>query len=118
LSYDIRLSDPETGAALTVPNKHNLHGGTYMEGGTNDLWLNVTYNYCNQFLKAFGENGIRTIYGMTGAESVPVLEEAMDRLHGLPSSNYWDSTEGNAKEALGNLYLFAKERPDGVWKGD
>lgn len=118
MSYDIFLRDPVTHKTLETDAKHEIHGGMYCVGGTTELWLNVTYNYADHFYRVFGEGGIRSIYGMTGAESIPILEKAISQLSDDVSDNYWDATEGNAKKALCGLLAFAKLRPDGVWTGD
>lgn len=57
-------------------------------------------------------------YGMTGAESIPVLEAAAAKLSDEVSDDYWEATEGNAKRALLQLLAMARMRPDGVWDGD
>jgi hypothetical protein len=116
LSYDLYLTDPDTGEVLQLPYKHSIHGGTYAAEGTYRLYLNVTYNYCDLLIETIGENGIKRINGMTGAESISVLENAMSNLEGLPIPNYWEPAPGNVKQALRNLCLLAKERPDGVWE--
>ena len=118
MSYDISLHDPVTREVLHADTPHDMRGGTYCVGGTTELWLNVTYNYANFFYDVLGERGIRTIYGMTGAESIPVLEAAAARLADDASDDYWDSTEGNAKRALLQLAAMARLRPDGIWDGD
>lgn len=71
MSYDIRLCDPVTHEALQTDVPHDMRGGTYAMGGTTGLWLNVTYNYGKHYYRVLGDKGIRTIYGMTGAESIP-----------------------------------------------
>ena len=118
MSYDIELIDPKTKETVILGHKHNLKGGTYAIGGTDEAWLNVTYNYGKFFRRVFGEEGIRIIYGKTGAESTPILEEAISKLEGEPSDNYWGATEGNAKKALEDLLELAKMAPFGVWEGD
>lgn len=80
MSYDIRLKDPVTGECLVVEENHHITGGTYAIGGTNELHLNVTYNYSGIFKDVLGEQGIRAIYGMSGAESIPVLKQAIGKL--------------------------------------
>ena len=66
-----------------------------------------------------GEEGIRAIYGKTGAESIPMLEKAIAALgDDVDNNDYWHATEGNAKRALCGLLAFARMRPDGVWEGD
>lgn len=118
MSYDINLCDPVTHDVLELDDPHDMRGGTYAMGGTREAHLNVTYNYGSSFRKVLGEDGIRTIYGMTGAESIPVLEAAASRLADDATGNYWDATEGNAKRALLQLVALAKLRPDGIWDGD
>lgn len=118
MSCDIRLCDPMTHETLQSDALHDMRGGTYAMGGTTDLWLNVTYNYGKHYYRVLGEKGIRTIYGMTGAESIPVLEAAAAKLSDEVSDDYWEATEGNAKRPLLQLAAMARMRPDGVWDGD
>lgn len=118
MSYDINLCDPVTHDVLELDDPHYMRGGTYAMGGTRECHLNVTYNYASCYKRVLGDKGIRTIYGMTGAESIPVLEAAAERLADDATGNYWDATDGNAKRALLQLVALAKLRPDGVWDGD
>lgn len=121
MSYDISLCDPVTHEPLKADSPHFIAGGMRAMGGTKELWLNVTYNYGHFYYRpeVFGESGIRSIYGKTGAESIPMLEKAISALgDDVDDSDYWHSTEGNAKRALCGLLAFARMRPDGVWDGD
>lgn len=118
IQNDIRLCDPVTHEALQTDVPHDMRGGTYAMGGTTGLWLNVTYNYGRHYYRVLGDEGIRTIYGMTGAESIPVLEAAAAKLSDEVSDDYWEATEGNAKRPLLQLAAMARIRPDGVWDGD
>lgn len=119
MSYDIELLDPVTREVIVLDEPHMMRGGTYAVGGTREMWLNVTYNYAPLYGRAFGdERGVRTIYGMTGAESIPVLESAAASLGDDVTERYWDATEGNAKRPLLQLAAMARMRPDGVWDGD
>lgn len=118
MSYDIRLLDPVTRETVEVEVPHLMQGGTYALGGTTELWLNVTYNYGGLYRRVMGEEGIRAIYGMTGAESIPILEAAAARLGDDVSDDYWEATEGNAKRPLLQLAAMARMRPDGIWDGD
>ena len=117
MSYDISLHDPVSGDVLESESPHQLAGGTYAVGGTTKRWLNVTYNYSEHF-RRLGEKGIRTIYGMIGTESIPILQQAADALGDDVDDDYWKPTEGNAKRALLQLIALARLRPDGVWQGD
>lgn len=116
--YDIRLTEPVGRNTIELDGAHQIGGGTYVVGGTTEAWLNITYNYGKHYYRVFGSKGIRTIYGMTGAESIPLLKEAMSKLADDVSVDYWDDTEGNAKKALAGLLAFAQLRPDGIWEGD
>ena len=118
MSYDIELQDPVTKETLQLDAPHHMRGGTYAIGGTTDAHLNVTYNYSPHYYRTMGEGGIRTIYGMTGADSILVLEKAIAELGDETDPDYWRPTEGNAKRALVQLLALAKMRPDGVWAGD
>ena len=120
MSYDIALNDHVTGDIIELSEPHFMQGGTYAVGGTTEFWLNITYNYGKFYRQdnVFGKNGIRTIYGMSGAESIPVLEKAISALGDETDDDYWTATEGNAKRPLLQLLAMAKMRPDGIWNGD
>jgi len=117
MSYDIYLKDSVSGEVLTLDAPHHMRGGTYRCGGDDRVKLNVTYNYAPHF-KSIGPDGIRSIYGKTGAQSIPMLRECADKLGNDIDSDYWKPTEGNAKRALLQLIALAEMRPDGVWDGD
>lgn len=133
MSYDIKLIDPVTKETLHSDVPHHMRGGTYAMSGTTEMWLNITYNYSRWFYEAFGDQGIRTIYGMTGVESIPVIDKAIQALesmneelsheeiqeyidHGV--TGYWIPTKENALRPLYQLKAMAQMRPDGVWDGD
>ena len=134
MSYDISLNDPVTYETINLGFKHDMRGGTYVLGGNDLAELNITYNYSeifervlsgaveemDKFSRVFGgkKDGIRMIYGMTGAESIPLLEAAIEKLGDDVDKDYWKATEGNAKRALSQLLALARLRPDGVWEGD
>jgi hypothetical protein len=118
MSYDIQLCDPVTKEVLHTDAPHQMRGGTYALGGTTELYLNVTYNYYKHYHRVMGDEGIRTIYGKTGAESMPILCKAIADLGDDVVDDYWQPTEGNAKQALCSLLAMAQLRPDGVWGGD
>lgn len=140
MSYDIELKDPVTGKTLEMEQKHFMVGGTFALGGTDEMWLNVTYNYANWYYRdgvfepVNGEKkGIRSIYGLTGAESIPVLKKAISVLSDCKEdisdeerkdyekqqvTGYWMPTRENAIKPLHQLLAMAQMRPDGVWDGD
>ena len=118
MSYDIDLIDPLTEQVLELDSPHQMKGGTYAVGGTSEASLNITYNYGKHYYRVLGEKGIRSIYGMTGAESISILKKAASELGDDIDEDYWQPTEGNAKRALLQLISLAQLRPDGMWSGD
>ncbi len=119
MSYDIDLTDPVTKEVIKLDSPHQMKGGTFAVGGCSEASLNVTYNYAQHYERVFdGDQGIRTIYGMTGAASIPVLKAAAEKLGDDVVEDYWNPTEGNAKRPLLQLVALAELRPDGVWDGD
>lgn len=140
MSYDIDLIHPVTRKTLQLDKPHQMKGGTYALGGTTDASLNITYNYSSHYYRVFpmrevresdldyvkeqaakndsNVGGIRSIYGLTGAESIPVLDAAIAQLGDDVDPDYWKATEGNAKAALTQLKALAQLRPDGIWSGD
>lgn len=89
MSYDIHLKEPVTGEVVSVPG-HLMIGGTYKadyhpETGiftpalNTEANLNVTYNY-GRYYKDVYEKGIRQIYGMSGIDSIPVLENMISEI--------------------------------------
>jgi len=90
MSYDIYLRDPVTREVAEVPG-HLMIGGTYKaeyhpETGTftpalnKEAHLNITYNYGKYYREASEENGIRCIYGLSGQESISVLQKMISFL--------------------------------------
>lgn len=149
MSYDIKLKDRVTGKTINFDQPHQMRGGTYAIGGTTEAWMNITYNYSNYYYEAtegddrfFGKLeddyekdeprnlGIRGIYGKTGAESIPMLKDMIQRItenysvdgHWISvedvHDDYWKSTAGNAVRPLFSLIAMAQMRPDGIWEGD
>ena len=64
----------------------------------------------------FGKGGINTLNGLTGRESIPVLEKAIASLGDETDPDYWAVTDGNAKKPLYQLLTMAQMRPDGIWE--
>lgn len=121
MSYDIFAVHESQ--VVELPKPHTLCGGTFELLGTTRAHLNVTYNYGLHFKKAFGdERGIRVLYGRRVSDSLPILGRAMSHLANDRTSNYWDSTEGNARAALADLAvlgtLVLAVQPEAVWSGD
>lgn len=95
MGYSISLTDPVTGETLHSKFKHEMKGSIYAVEGTTELWLSITYNYAQYYNEATKKDkrfantsyredevcyGIRGIYGKTGAESIPMLEDMISRI--------------------------------------
>ena len=119
MSWDFDLCDPVTKEILTTEQNHFMHGGTYHVNGTNEMTLNITYNYSDIINKVINDETGRSyayiLAGKTGAETIPILTEAISKLSDDINDDYWKATEGNAKRALSMLLAFAQMRPDGIW---
>lgn len=132
MSYDIWLKDPITDQTIEIDKPHFMAGGTYAIGGTTELWLSITYNYGRWYRHkdAFGKDGIWSICGMSGSDSITVLERAIASLESMQedlsedevaeyeakgATGYWLPTRENAITPLRHLLNFAKMRPNGIW---
>ena len=126
MSYDINLLDPITKEVIEINDAHFLRGGTYKVGGSKELTLNITYNYSKILHRVIQpkntpseyKTGIRSLYGITALEAVPILEAAISNLKDDVDEDYWKVTEGNTKRALNNLLTMCKMRPDAIIDGD
>lgn len=119
MSYDISLIDPKTGKSAELPFAMRLVGGTVPVGGTTVADVNITYNYSKHFSRLFGVDGIRTLYGKSGRETLQMLTDAALSLeNNVDVNDYWAATDGNVKEAIVQLINLALWCPDGVWDGD
>lgn len=115
MSYGVSLVDPETNETLHTDYPHVAKGGTYQVGEVTECWLNITYNYSPHFVKVFGDEGIEFLDGISGKDSISILEGAIEQLGDDIDDDYWKPTEGNARFALVQMKLLATMRPDGVW---
>lgn len=121
MSYDIYLKEAVTGETAQVPG-HLMTGGTYKadyhpETGmftpalNTDAELNITYNYSRYYYDIYEEKGIRTIYGVAGVDSIPMLEKMIQGIEKKYRKN------GEIRP-LYQLIALAKMRPDCIWDGD
>ena len=106
MSWDVRLVDG-CGELCGVP--HFSGGGTYPLGGSDGAELNVTYNYGAKF--NFGE-----LNGHQAKDTIPMLEQVVDKLGSTPTSDYWEPTNGNVGRAALRLLTWAKLHPDAKWE--
>lgn len=101
MSWDVRIVTAE-GERRVLPFKHGLRGGTYQVGGSNEAWLNITYNYGARYREIWGHS-LDGLNGQTVAEASPKLVDAIRRLGRERGDDYWEATPGNAGAALFDL---------------
>lgn len=114
MSYDINVVRSKDKSMVHLKSKHVIHGGMYAIGGTDEAWLNITYNYSEWFYKLWPKHddnnggGIRSLYGRPIDEVIEELGQAIGILKGEPDEDYWAATEGNARDALFKLKLICE----------
>jgi archaellum component FlaF (FlaF/FlaG flagellin family) len=121
MSWDFYLCDSVSKEVLTIDSPHFMFGGTYCPNGTNQLHLNITYNYSKVINPAMfdvpqEETYAKVFNGKSALETIPLLNKAISNLSDNTDEDYWNPTEGNAKRALIQLLTIAKMRPDGIWQ--
>lgn len=115
MSYDIQLVCSHCNNTLSLDEEFKYAHG----GGTWHCDTNFTYNYSSYYYKEIdAEKGIRAIYGLTGQEALPLLENAIKVLGTTIDEDGWKNTPGNAGNALLTLIAFAKKHPQGIFQGD
>ena len=104
MSYDVSLR--KCGQAIKVPLFSE--GGTYAIGGSDEAWLNITYNYGRHIREALGFN-LGRLDGMTAQAALPYLRKAVLRLGKERDEDYWAAKPGNAGYALSILLAWAEQ---------
>ena len=113
MSFDVSLEDDK--GVVTVGSHEE--GGTYVQGGTSDAELNVTYNYSQHYCETLDTvDGLRWLNGKAAKDCIDRLGKAIHHLGTAPDPDYWKATPGNAGRALNILLLWAKQHPDAVFR--
>lgn len=115
MGYDVNLVNNEKKQALLAEHGDEIHA--YQQSVESSF--SITYNYSKILYRVLGaELGLRSLYGLTGAQSVSVLENAISQLGDDEDEDRWVATEGNVKRALVNLLESAKENLELEWEGN
>ena len=115
MGWSIYLVEPVTREVIVLPFKHQMFGSTYCVGGTDELWIDITYNYDKIYREKTNGLSLDYLHNKFAYETIEFLENLINSLGDDVSDNYWDATEGNAKKVLFCLLTFARMRPDGIW---
>ena len=102
MSYDIYITDKETGETIEFDEPHQLAGCTYALGGTLEAYFSITYNYEPCYSKTCGFN-LRDFDGKSIKVIRPLLQRGIETLGTRGSTDYWEASEGNAGAALKDL---------------
>lgn len=102
MSYDIRLLDPVTKEAILFDDLLLVKKGTYCFGASS-AYVNIPESIMDY-------PWIYYLNGLTGANSIQILEAEMDQLED------GKSIDDNVKWYLLQLLVIAKMRPDGIWE--
>jgi len=100
---------------------YDLKYYTTRDGKTREQIFLLVSGYLPLFQRVMGERGIARLCGMTGQESLPVLQEAYNALHDVPPRE-WNTpgplTDGDARGVIVALLSLARSRPEGEWDGE
>ena len=111
MSYWVSLYN-ETGQIVEVEPFEE--GGTYVLGGSDEAELNITYNYTKCYAP-FGFH-LTDLDNKMASETIPKLEELVEKLGTEQDDDYWKPTNGNAGFALSILLKWAKQYPEARWE--
>lgn len=112
----------ENGDVIKLDNIHNIRGSIYPMGGTDEVQLDVTYNYSKILSplarEKFGvDSWVDLLRDKHSRDAVKSLRVLSSMLSGEPDDDYWAVTEGNAKAAIDNLVYLCELslNYDGMW---
>lgn len=111
MSYDISLKEPVSGQIVHFDTSHQMKGGTYALCGTNEVWLNITYNYARWYYRddTFWKDGIRMIYGMSRSDSIPIIEMAIKTLENCEENLTDEEVKDYEEEGATGYWLPKRE---------
>jgi hypothetical protein len=113
MGYDVSLVD-QRGRPMEMV-RLAPQGSTFAPGDRSATFA-ITYNYTEHFRRVLGDRGLSRLHGLTAAESVPLLTQAVAALQGRPGTDYWEGSEANARWALVECLSMAVLCPTGVWE--
>lgn len=122
MGYTLEYQD-KSGECIRLENLHFVRGSIYPIGGTDEVSLDVTFNYSKILTplakEKFGvDRWVDLMYGKTSHEAVKPLRVLLSMLEGEPDDDYWAITEGNARAAIKNLIYLCELslNYEGRWK--
>ena len=114
MGYWVHLCD-KNGEDVTV-NPFSEGGVVCLNRDSTDASVSVTYNYGALFREAGLPDGMRSLQGKTGAETLQMLKAGAAYLGTRRSADYWEATPGTAGVILALLASWAEAYPDAVWQ--
>lgn len=118
MSWGIYLKDDQGNTARVSPHEE---GAVIVVGGTDEAYLNVTYNYSARFKEAGITNFKNTLQGKKAKDVVALLRSASAKLGARAfgtqvDEDYWKPTAGNARHALSILIQWCDQHPDATFE--
>ena len=111
MSYSVWLKDDKNGI---VEVEDHQEGAIFALGGSNLAEMNITYNYSKVY--CLFDWKPRELDGKRARDTIPKLQEMVDKLGTRQYKDYWAPTPGNAGHAVNVLLQWAKQYPDATWK--
>lgn len=99
MGYGLRLIDKNGNTCQSKADRY-IFGNTICLNGSKDLEFNITYNYSPYYyeVEGFEKDGIRKIYGLTGKQSIPLLQKIISSIHNKYVKNgKWITTKRTKK---------------------
>ena len=108
MSWSLELQDPNTHECIHINDKHFMFGPNICFGGSDRLSFDITYNYGKMYRKVRFHP--HDIYGKTGMEAIPILQDAIKKLKELDNEEETRKILEEDKEAREKI---RKEYEDG-----
>ena len=107
MGYSLWLENKPDGLMCKRKEPEVDLGNMLCIGGSDLMEFNITYNYSHYYYEAdgFEKDGIRTIYGKTGKQSLPLLRKLSAQIlkkYFNASKNRWKQTIRQKKVAVVN----------------
>lgn len=83
-------------------------------GSTAFIW-SILPGFLDPLNKAFRPHKLGELSGLSGAESIPLLQAAIANLGDEISAKPWEPADGNIKKQLFGLLKKARVAPHGRW---
>lgn len=99
MGWSIYITD-KNGETVRLKSPHKISGSDFAVGGTQDLWMTLTFNYSRYYYQIWPCGGLCFLHGLSVKNAMRTLLEGMLLLKGEQCGDYWHASEGNARAGL------------------